>query len=250
MNNKEYILNKILESEVSYDPWKHLIIKDFLPQSFYDGILNETSVYVNKEEMKGTEGKGARAYHVNINKSINRFPDKSNEPYLTEYYNILMDEDVEKAIRDKVMLKDYHKNEPSVDMWGSFDIQTSGFVYDEVHPDHEMKMITMLHYLPENEDDESLGTLLYSPDKNRTIDKRFKYTERMKDRVENKILSHAPFLPNHVLLFAPCWKEGYVTNHSMMHKSNKTIFRKTLQTFWVKEKVDWTNIIQKGRIKL
>ena len=29
MSNKEYVLDKILNSEVSTYPWKHLIIKDF-----------------------------------------------------------------------------------------------------------------------------------------------------------------------------------------------------------------------------
>ena len=239
MNNKEYVLNKILQTETSNDPWKHLIIKDFLPKDLYDKIINETFVYVNKKEMKGTEGKGARAYHVNVNKSINVFPDESSEPYLTEYYNILMDEDVEKAIRDKVLLEGYHKNEPSVDMWASFDIQTSGFVYDEVHSDHETKMITMLHYLTENDDDESLGTLLYSPD-----------IDGNKLSVERDSISCAPFISNCVLLFAPCRKKGHKSNHSMIHKSDKTIFRKTLQTFWLRDEADWTSKKQSGRIWL
>jgi len=237
MSDKEYVLNKILGTDISIDPWKHLIIKDFLPQDLYDGIKQETSVYVKRKEMRGTEGKGARAYHVNVNKSINIFP-KPNEPYLNKYYNILMDRDIEKAIRDKVMLEDYHENKESVDMWASFDIQTSGFVYDAVHPDHETKMITMLHYLPDT-DDESLGTLLYTPDK-----------DGRKLKVEEDSLSYAPYISNCVLLFAPCSKKGFITNHSMMHKSNKTIFRKTLQTFWLRHKVDWTTKAQKGRIKL
>ena len=238
MGNKEYILNKILETEISNDPWKHLVVKDFLPKSLYDGIKEETSVYVNREEMRGTENKGARAYHVNINKSIGVYPLK-NQPHLKEYYDILNDIEIENAIKDKVFLEDYHKMTDSVDMWGSFDIMTSGFTYDEVHPDHEAKMITMIHYLADNDEDKEIGTLLYSPK-----------IEGSKQSIKNDIVSRTFYIPNCVLFFAPCKKPGYITNHSMMHHSKKTAFRKTIQTFWLRQKSDWTTKAQKGRIKL
>ena len=57
MNNKEYILDKITNSNVSNDPWKHLIIKDFSPLSFYEGIKEETERYVNKPEIQKAKDK-------------------------------------------------------------------------------------------------------------------------------------------------------------------------------------------------
>lgn len=238
MSNKEYILNKITNSEISNDPWKHLIIKDFLPISLYKGIKEETELYVNKKQIQKAKDKGVRAYHVSVNHSVGVMPSKDTEPYLHEYYNLLLDRDIEQAIKDKVFLEGYHKDTPSVDMYGTFDIMTSGFTYDEVHPDHENKMITMIHYLADPGDDESLGTLLYSPHK-----------EGSKQSVTKDILSSAPYLPNCVLLFAPCWKKDHISNHSMMHNSKSTVFRKTIQNFYLRKKSDWTKP-QKGRLKI
>jgi hypothetical protein len=238
MNNKEYILDKITNSEVSNDPWKHLIIKDFLPLSFYEGIKEETERYVDKKEIQEAKNKGVRAYHVSINKSVGVFPHTTEEPYLSEYYNILLDRDIENAIKEKVFLEGYHKNTPSVDMYGTFDVMTSGFTYDEVHPDHENKMITMIHYLANPGDDESLGTLLYSP-----------YKQGFEQSVTKDILSSAPYIPNCVLFFAPCWKENHISNHSMMHNSKTTVFRRTIQNFYLRKESDWTKP-QKGRLKI
>ena len=237
MSNKEYVLDKILNSEVSTYPWKHLIIKDFLPQSFYEAIKRETNLYVESDKVKSKVEKGKRAYRVNINKSVGVFPKKS-ETNLTEYYNILLDSDIENAIKEKVFVEGYHKITESVDMYGTFDIMTSGFTYDEVHPDHESKMITMIHYFADDNNDKDIGTTLYSPNK-----------DGSKLSVTDDILSNAPYIPNCVLFFAPCWKRGHISNHSMMHHSNKTKFRQTMQNFWLRNKVDWTKP-QSERIKL
>ena len=79
MNNKEYILNKITNSEISNDPWKHLIIKDFLPISLYKGIKEETELYVNKKQIQKAKDKGVRAYHVSINHSVGVMPSKDRD---------------------------------------------------------------------------------------------------------------------------------------------------------------------------
>ena len=123
-------------------------------------------------------------------------------------------------------------------MWSSFDIQSSGFVYDEVHCDHPLKTLTMLLYLADVGDDLNLGTMLYTPEKlGRNLS------------VEKDYLERADFLPNLALFFAPCDIKGSITNHSMMHLSKITDFRKSIQTFWLREKVNWTKP-QKGRIEL
>ena len=67
--------------------------------------------------------------------------------------------------------------------------------------------------------------------------------------VVNDWIARAKFLPNSALFFAPCEVPGYISNHSMMHLSKKTSFRKSIQTFWLRKKVDWTRP-QSGRIEL
>ena len=46
MSNRDYVLNKILDTETSDEPWRHLVLEDFIPQSLFDGIKQETSQYL------------------------------------------------------------------------------------------------------------------------------------------------------------------------------------------------------------
>ena len=101
MTNKEYVLNKISSAEISNEPWKHVIINDFLPKQLYDGIKSETDLYLHRKQLKESAGKGARAYHINVNISQGVYPDKTIQPNLHEYYNILSDTEVETAIKSK-----------------------------------------------------------------------------------------------------------------------------------------------------
>ena len=55
-------------------------------------------------------------------------------------------------------------------------------------------------------------------------------------------LKRASYIPNNAIIFSPCTKIGSITNHSMFHLSEKTKYRKTLQTFWLKENENWTNL--------
>ena len=87
MNNKEYVLSKIVDTKIHNEPWNHMIIKDFLPQSLYDNIKQETLEYTDKGELTK---RNVRAYHIYANQSISRFP---STPYLKEYYDILLDKD-------------------------------------------------------------------------------------------------------------------------------------------------------------
>jgi hypothetical protein len=233
MNNKEYVLDKIINTEVSLYPWKHMVIDDFLPQLLFQGIKNETSIYLKREEVEDTD----RAFANLFNKSVDFKPDKKTNPYLNEYFDILDDVDIERAIKKKVNLEEHHNNELSVDMWSAFDIHCQGFVYG-VHPDHGSKMHTLVHYFGDEGDDEDLGTSLYSPDvSHEKLDTTKDYLKRTK------------YIPNTVLLFSPCFEKGFITNHSMFHLSEKTIYRQTIQTFWLSKKENWLNKL-KTAIKL
>ena len=92
MNTKEYILEKITNAIIDNDPWDHVVIKNFLPESFYNDIVKETEKYTKREELKKSN---IRAYHIYVNKSVSVFPDS---PALKEYYDILLDKDITNAI--------------------------------------------------------------------------------------------------------------------------------------------------------
>lgn len=248
MSNKEHVLSRISESDVSEYPWRHIIIKDFLPEPLYAAIKSEVLQYVGRPETKRAireaklsptrQGDGTKSYHVCINKSVGIFPPIEKQPNLNEYYKILLDKDVENALKDKVLVKECRGSENAVDMYGQFDVLTSNFIYDEVHPDHSAKVLTMLHYFADAADDESLGTLLYAPDKIGAD------LSTSKD-----YLGSAPYIPNCAFVFSPCDKKGFRTNHSFMHTSKKTIYRKALQTFWMREHLNWSKP-QSGRVRL
>ena len=227
-NNKQFVLNKILNTEVSEDPWKHLIIKDFLPSHLYNGVKDEVSFYTEDPVLKR---KNVRAYHIFANHSVGLMP---QAPNLLEYYNILLDESIVNAIKSKLSVSQHPK-----DFYSELNLFTQGYNYGEIHPDRSDKLITMLHYLAEEGDDESLGTFLYNPHKDGSE------LDVFKDKVAS-----APYISNCACLFAPQDTKELKTNHCMANNSDKTFLRNSFQTFWINEKSDWTKDPQSGRIKL
>jgi len=228
MSNKEYVLEKITNSKIDTYPWDHIIIKDFLPKSFYQNLIKETEKYTKRKELKQPN---VRAYHIYANKSISLFP---NSPFLKEYYDILLDKDIMDAIESKLSITKSPK-----DFYSELNLFTQGYNYGEIHPDRSDKAITMLHYLADEDDDDSIGTLLYTP-----------YKDGRQLDVFKDCLKSSPYISNCVLFFAPKDGKDFKTNHCMANKSKQTFLRKSFQTFWVKEPSDWTKDKQGGRIKL
>ena len=228
MSTKEYVLEKIINARVNNDPWDHVVIKNFLPKSFYENLVKETEEYTKREELKQSN---IRAYHIYVNKSISLFP---NSPFLKEYYNILLDKDISEAIESKLSIIISPK-----DFYSELNLFTQGYNYGEIHPDRSDKTITMLHYLADEGDDDSIGTFLYTPYKNG------KHLNVFEDRLKS-----SPYISNCVLFFSPKDGKDYKTNHCMANKSQTTFLRKSFQTFWINEPSDWTKDKQSGRIKL
>lgn len=228
MNNKDYVLDKVLNTQITVEPWKHLIIKDFLPNNFYNAVKQEISNYLENPILKQ---KNIRAYHIFANHSVGLMP---KTPNLLEYYNILLDESVISAIKDKLEVSQHPK-----DFYSELNLFTRGYNYGEIHPDRSDKLITMLHYLAEEGDDQSLGTFLYSPNKDGSE------LDVFKDKVAS-----APYISNCVCFFAPKDSKNFKTNHCMANNSKTTFLRSSFQTFWINEESDWTKDPQSGRIKL
>ncbi len=110
--SKEYILKRIKESPAIESPWRHLVIDNFLPNSLYELIKQETGESLSRKEIVGTENKGIRAYHINVNKSVGVKPPDHHKG-LQEYYRLLQDSDIEYAIKEKVNTV-HHENVASV----------------------------------------------------------------------------------------------------------------------------------------
>ena len=119
--NKKYVLNQIKNSDVSNQPWIHLIVKNFLPKDLYDGVKQETEQYTRSEVLEKTN---SRAFHIYVNESVNVFP---STPYLKEYYDILLDSDIVNAIKSKLSIKQNPK-----DFYSELNLITKDYVYDEI----------------------------------------------------------------------------------------------------------------------
>jgi hypothetical protein len=226
--NKLYVLNQIKNCDASGKPWPHLIIENFLPEDLYIGVKQETEVYTKNQILQNTN---IRAFHIYVNESVKVSP---TTPNLKEYYNILQDSDITSAIKEKLSIKFNPK-----DFYSELNLFTKGYIYDEIHPDHSSKLITMLHYLAEEGDDEALGTFLYPPNKDAT-----------KMDVFEDCVKIAPYVSNTACLFAPKDTKEFKTLHCMANVSEKTFLRKSFQSFWIKEESDWTKDPQTGRIRL
>ena len=227
--NVDHVVNSIETSKIVDYPWPHLVIEDFLPLSLYDQILKEIDPLLKKSVLSR---KKTRAYHILANFSVGVFP-KSYEA-LSEYYNILNSQRVWSAIDKKLNV-----NEIPIDFYSELNLFTEGYSYDEVHPDRSDKLVTMLHYLADEGDDTSIGTFLYTPDK------KGKDLDVFNDR-----LASAPYVKNTVLFFAPKDTDDFMTNHCMANDSKKTFLRKSFQTFYLREKSDWTKDRQSGRVRI
>ena len=235
MNNKEYILNKIMNTDVSDYPWKHLIIKDFLPPNLYNGIKQEILPYTEDAHLRREQ---VRAFHIFANQSVGVMPDPDT-PNLLEYYNILLDESIFNAIKSKLPISDFSESQRAEDFYSELNFFTRGFNYGEVHPDRSDKLISMIHYLAEEDDDESLGTFLYSPDKDGSD------LDVFKDKLKT-----APYISNCACLFAPYDTPQLKTNHCMANNSSTTFLRSSFINTWMREKSDETKDPQSGRIRL
>lgn len=241
----EYTEKKILDAKVEEYPWRHCVVEDIVTPHLYEAVRLEIEVYLDKFRNKLVHPRG---YTVEINRSKNLFPDPDKFPNLSVYGQIINSPKIEKAIKKKVNTS-WHSGDMSQDLWTSFDVQHKGFIYD-VHSDRGEKIHTMVHYLADPGDDDSLGTTLYDPSINVESNhpdawKRPKPLNTVKDYVKR-----AKYLPNTAIIFSPSEEPGKITNHAMFHTSSKTSLRKTLQTFWLDKEVDWTGqILSAMRLK-
>ena len=93
---------------------------------------------------------------------------------------------------------------------------------------HGAKIHTLVHYFGDEGDDEELGTSLYDSNK--------KHTDL--DTITD-VIKLFTILTKYSITFFPLYKKGFITNHFMYHLSEKTRYRRTIQTFWLGEKQNW-----------
>ena len=233
-NVLEHILNKINEAQLIQDPWPYLFIEEYVPESFYKKLCNETiSIHLQKnyDAYRGrTEEIGWRQIEEVANTWYDVSPTSLNYggESLQEYCDAVSSKEVQSAISFKFadFLKKYgHLNEvnKSQDIVGvvtEYDVITTGWEYP-IHSDIRKKLFTHLHYLAVEGDDESIGTRLYpNTGKGDSLD------------YDKDCLRTLPYLPNSTFIFCPSNVNEHRTNHAVCHRSKQTKYRRSIHTFY------------------
>ena len=148
--------------------------------------------------------------------------------HLKEYYDILTNDKLIDVIGDKLNVTQKPK-----DFYSELNLLQEVMSMMKFILIGMINFFTMLHYLVDDGDDESLGTFLYTPHK--------KGSElRVYEDIEKSHL----YIKNCVLFFSPI-NGKYQTNHCMGTIMEKTFLRKSFQTFYIKQESDWTKDPQK-----
>jgi len=223
-NALEHILNKINEAQLIQDPWPYLFIEEYVPESFYKKLINETT------SIHFQIGASRRQIQEVLNTWYDISPISSNYggETLQEYCDIVSSKDLQDAIYLKFadFLKKYghvnyvNKSQDIVGVVTEYDVITRGWKYP-IHSDIKKKLFTHLHYLAVEGDDKSIGTRLYpNTGKGNSLD------------FDKDCLMTLPYLPNSVLIFCPSNVNEHRTNHAVCHRSKQTNYRRSLHTFY------------------
>ena len=216
-----YICDNIESTNIITTPWDHIHLKKFLPNDLFNTINNEiTEYYIS--EVRENKRISKRIYNYEYRPMIGETPDvKILAPGLKQYYNILNSVEIKNILTEKFNITKKYKYGLN-ELFGDCDIITPGYEWP-IHTDISRKLITIVHYFAEDNDDTEIGTRVYPP------------TEQIDDLdYEKDCVQVIPYIKNSAIIFSPCKEVGKCTNHAYRHKSTTTKYRKALQTFFVK----------------
>ena len=215
INNLDYVYNQINNIEIISKPWPHAIINNFLPEDLYESIIAELPLIYPFSHCKKAKRKRFTILNDNLS-SVSKYKN------LTEYQDIICHKKIQNLLICKFenatrKITNYNLK---IDPLGMYDITTHGHVY-RVHTDRWNKLITIIFYLADKDDDPLLGTRLYSSEKkSKELD------------WDNDCVKIVPYISNTACIFAPDSQPKQWTNHAMGHNSKQTKYRKTIMHFY------------------
>jgi hypothetical protein len=167
MLNNEDINNyckKILDSNIISEPFPHIMVEDFLNDDFYDKFIaeiNSNDLFQNAPEEHNRSTRMLWNGKATINKDLN-----SN--YKQIFVSLLLNNEIRKTIFSKFITNKYLPNDIISKHKGT-NVQLDCFRGDykyPIHTDIQGKLITILFYLPKDNNMSELGTNLYDHKKN------------------------------------------------------------------------------------
>ena len=230
----QQIVNRIQEASVISEPFDHLIIDNLLPDNFYKELSQDFS----NEQFDGRYSRGGygnrERFGADITdynawqrsgKSITTAIHKDNYSALSTkggksikaFFDTLLKnhQDLYSAICSKLQTK---KIKDEYFFHASMTKDSVGYEIEK-HTDSEENIFTILFYTPENDDNKEFGLHIY------------------KDASNEAGAKSVDFLPNRMLVFAPCApnKDRTPTWHEVKRLSDKLVgTRNSFQIFFYK----------------
>tara|TARA_Y100001970_G_scaffold183999_1_gene223775 strand:- start:317 stop:985 length:669 start_codon:yes stop_codon:yes gene_type:complete len=213
-----YILNKITKKNLYLNPYPHIIIENFLPDEFYNNLVNNypnINNFKSQQDITGRKKDSKERFILYMNKKEDFLKLNNNEKNAwLSYQNIIGSEKFLNHI-----FSIFNKKKPD-NFYSEIQI-----IYDfknyEITPHcDKAKLLTCLFYMPDNNNYSNFGTELYTPSSSGNIISK-KFNKKF------NLVKKAPFTKNTLLIFIP---EINKTWHGVS-KIEKKIERKTIQTF-------------------
>mmetsp|Transcript_29925 Transcript_29925/g.41424 ORF Transcript_29925/g.41424 Transcript_29925/m.41424 type:complete len:281 (-) Transcript_29925:194-1036(-) len=240
----KYTLNRIKRAKVVMTPYPHVHIKGIFRPDFYPCLLNKlpdgradksnsaftrfkSERYVLKlYDRDGVQfQEGARHYNEATAKSV-------DTEFWSRFAELFATHELAKAWVDVLgatTSKRYNNTNNELKFTYRLDLNRDMSGYEiGPHTDTDFKWVTTLYYLPSTYRHANIGTAILS-NKNGLLQKEG--TKHMQMGPEWKIESRAPFVPNSVLAFAPCWHSW----HSVPRMREK-VMRDSIQGFILSSK--------------
>lgn len=195
----EHILNNIKAQPKQTDPYEHFVFEKFFTDEFFQMLLDDYErIPFNKTSLRS---KICCTWQDEV-----LLPELQTTKILR---GIFYNEELQRALLSEFNIKRSHVT-PGNKTFIEFDRFQHKFYY-RIHPDAQPKLMSMIIYLPEPEDNapESLGTRIYN---------------RNKQHVKT-----VPYKPNVGIIFAPM--DG-LTFHSMQNDDVEDVIRKSVQVFY------------------
>jgi len=230
------ILKKIEESQVVNEPYEHLIIDDLLPDDFYQQLARDLELEdFDKNYRRGDYGNKER-FGVDITdyNSWTKSNKKNSTVYHADNFEALLSKGYEhtrrffescieskdelyKALCRKLQTK---KIDDNYFFHASMVKDSVGYTIER-HTDNEENIFTILFYAPETDQNKDFGLHIY------------------KDAETEFGAKCLEFLPNRMVIFAPCEpnKDRAATWHEVKRLSDKLVgTRNSFQMFFYKNR--------------
>mmetsp|Transcript_39365 Transcript_39365/g.66101 ORF Transcript_39365/g.66101 Transcript_39365/m.66101 type:complete len:448 (-) Transcript_39365:44-1387(-) len=265
--HRDYTWDRINETKVEQEPYEHLFIKDFYHPEVYACILahlpkgrfdiGKTAPGEPSSEESSTTKERRRTIRLSTNKylvervkidarkyaqvpaSFKTFWNEFTKAFSSNRMRHVWMEKFFNTLRMRFTMYELKQDSMNKRFFFQFDLARDIPRYEiEPHTDTAEKVISIVHYLPQDRKTPSIGTAMLRS-RGGLIDEGDHHTkwgefgggdwEKKFDNVKS-----APYLPNSVFAFAPCQESWHTV---MPVKGGKDLHRDTIQEHILLEKV-------------